>query len=253
MDNLKIIAEAYEAEVEAVEFLPYLLQDLWALGSYPDQIIKVISELSLGKEKAKFLDLGCGNGALSISIAEKFNCNVKGIDAFSAFIEKAKVKASEKNVSNLTSFICGDVKELIENEKDYDVVILSSVGPIWDDYSTAVKKIRKSLKPFGYLILEEGFIADNIINENYLSHKEIVEQIISSGDEIVKEIIFPREWLVELNKQNNKFIQQRAAELYNKYPDKVDIIKQYVDGQVSECEFLEKNFQSALWVLKKGK
>jgi len=95
MENLKIIAEAYEVEVEAVEFLPYLLQDLWALGSYPDQIVEVISSLNLQKDRTRILDLGCGKGALSISLAKKFGYKVKGIDAFSSFIEFANEKSKE--------------------------------------------------------------------------------------------------------------------------------------------------------------
>jgi len=248
-----IIADSFEAKVEQIEFLPYLLQDLWALGSYPDQIVEVISSLNLPKENTRVLDLGCGKGILGISLAKRFGYKVKGIDAFSSFIEFANKKSKEYNVSNLCEFVCGDIKELIENESGYTVAVLSSVGQIWGNYISTIKKIRDCVLPEGYIILEEGFLVENsgVENENYISYESIVKQITSAGDVIVKETIFPGEWLVELNIQNNKFIQQRAAELYKKYPDKVKIIKQYTDRQISECEFLEKNFRSAMWVLKK--
>ncbi|RJP70058.1 MAG: class I SAM-dependent methyltransferase [Ignavibacteriales bacterium] len=253
MDNLKIIADAYEAEIEVVEFLPYLLQDLWALGSYPDQTVEEILSLNLPKETTRILDLGCGKGILGISLAKRFGYKVKGIDAFSSFIEFAKEKSKEYNVSNHTEFVCGDIKEMIENESGYTVAVLSSVGQIWGSYTSTIKKIRECVLPGGYIILEEGFLVENsgIENQNYISYESIVNQITAAGDEIVKETIFPGEWLIELNKQNNKFIQQRAAELYEKYPGKAEIIKQYAHRQIAECEFLEKNFRSAMWVLKK--
>jgi 2-polyprenyl-3-methyl-5-hydroxy-6-metoxy-1,4-benzoquinol methylase len=65
-------------------YIPYLLQDLWALGSSVEIILKVIKELELPKS-AKVLDLGCGKGAVSIQIASRFGFHVTGIDAMEHF------------------------------------------------------------------------------------------------------------------------------------------------------------------------
>lgn len=251
--NLSQIAEAFEATVEQLEFIPYLLQDLWALGSYTDQIIELVNTINFSATKLKVLDLGCGKGANSIAIAEKFGISVKGIDGFEPFVEIAIKKSKEKNLSQLTSFICGDIKKLLSRESDYDLVLLASVGKIWDDYKTTIKNIRNVLKPGGYILIEEGFIKDKtkIKNHLYLTYDELVKQITFFKDEIVKEIIFPDEWLKLQNQQYNKVIQKRAEELYLLRPEKKPIIQQYVKRQIEESKFLEQNFRSAMWLIKK--
>ena len=252
-NNSRKTAEAFEATVEQLQFIPYLLQDLWALGSYTNEIIKIIDKINLSPGKSKVLDLGCGKGANSIAIAQKFGVYVKGIDGFEPFIYDAIKKAKEKNVDHLTSFICGDIKNLLENKPEYNLVILASVGKIWDDYKTTIKNIRNVLNPSGYLLIEEGFITDKtkVKNDLYFEHEELVKQFTSFNDEIVKEIIFPDEWLINQNAQYNKVINNRAEELYLLHPDKKPVIRRYVERQIEECKFLEENFRSAMWLIKK--
>ena len=249
-----LIAEAYEATVEQLKFIPYLLQDLWSLGTNPVQIAEMIGLLNLLPGDSKILDLGSGKGANGITIAEKFRIKVKGIDAFKPFVDIAIEKAKEKKLDHLTNFICGDIKYLLSSERDYDAVILASMGNIWGDYKTTIKNIRDVLKPGGYILIEEGFLKENTEagNELYLPYDEIKKQLTIFNDKIIKEIIFPDECLIKQNLQYNRWIQNRAEELYLLHPEKKNIIKQYMDRQIEECRFLEKNFTGALWLLRKS-
>jgi len=247
-----LIAEAYEATVEQLEFLPYLLQDIWSLGTDTNQILNLFSLINLSPCNSKILDLGSGKGANSIAVAEKFDIRVKEIDAFKPFVDVAIEKSKEKKLDHLTTFICGDIKYLLCKESGYDAVILASVGKIWGDYKTTIKNIREVIKPGGYLIIEEGFLKANaeVQSDLYYSYDELLKQITAFNDEIIHEIIYPEEILTVQNKQYNKWIQERVEELYLLRPDKKQIIKQYVERQIEECNFLEKNFTSALWLIK---
>ncbi len=69
--------------------LPYILQDLWQMGADPATVTGII-ERNIQKTGLKALDIGCGKGAVSVSITEKFDCIVYGIDYMKEFIEVAK-------------------------------------------------------------------------------------------------------------------------------------------------------------------
>lgn len=50
--------------IELIPFLPYLLQDLWELGSSSEEITDLLSDYCELNEDSKILDLACGKGAV---------------------------------------------------------------------------------------------------------------------------------------------------------------------------------------------
>lgn len=103
------VANTLEVDKRLLPYMPFLLQDLWALGSSIDYIIDVVAGLNLPYDQTKVLDLGCGKGAVSIRIASKFGFQVVGIDAMTVFLEDARKKAMDYNVSHLCRFINQDI------------------------------------------------------------------------------------------------------------------------------------------------
>ncbi|MEW6623897.1 MAG: hypothetical protein AB1420_12355 [Bacillota bacterium] len=58
--------------VDLFPYLPYLLQDLWDIGTSPKTVLKLIKSYNIIKTPgSKVLDLGCGKGAVSINIAKE--------------------------------------------------------------------------------------------------------------------------------------------------------------------------------------
>ena len=66
------IADSLEADQNLLPHMPFLLQDLWALGSSVDHILELTASLDLKPDQTRILDLGCGKGAAAIQIAERF-------------------------------------------------------------------------------------------------------------------------------------------------------------------------------------
>ncbi|MCG8538694.1 MAG: class I SAM-dependent methyltransferase, partial [Clostridia bacterium] len=96
------LAKSLTAEsTELIPYLPYLLQDLWELGSSPKDIENLISKHIEISERTKVLDLACGKGAVSVSLAKRFTCKFTGIDIIPEFIDFSKKKAKEYGVGNL--------------------------------------------------------------------------------------------------------------------------------------------------------
>ncbi|MDH7478300.1 MAG: class I SAM-dependent methyltransferase [Candidatus Bathyarchaeota archaeon] len=72
-------------------------------------MVKVLS--GFGITKGNLLDLCCGNGRISIHMAKK-GFKAVGVDISKAFLEDAKRKAEEHNVSSMVTFLEGDVRNL---------------------------------------------------------------------------------------------------------------------------------------------
>lgn len=125
------LAKSLTAEsIELIPYLPYLLQDLWELGSSPRDILDLITEHIQVSKETRVLDLACGKGAVSVNLAKELGCMVKGIDLMPEFIAFALDKAQEFGVGELCEFVVGDITKLVETEKGYDLVILGAVGDV---------------------------------------------------------------------------------------------------------------------------
>lgn len=93
------------------------------------------------------LDIGCGNGNISIPLAS-LGYKVLGIDTDAASIEYAK----KRNVFPNASFKTTDIAELEADEK-FDAIICSEVLEHLDDPQETLLSIKKMLTPDGPLIV----------------------------------------------------------------------------------------------------
>jgi 2-polyprenyl-3-methyl-5-hydroxy-6-metoxy-1,4-benzoquinol methylase len=72
------LAKSLTAEsTELIPFLPYLLQDLWELGSSPKDMINLISRNIDITKNTRILDLACGKGAVSVNMAKNLVARLK--------------------------------------------------------------------------------------------------------------------------------------------------------------------------------
>ena len=99
-DTQNSVANSLEVETKLLPYMPYLLQDLWAMGCSANQILDLVANLNLPADSVNVLDLGCGKGALSVQIAAKFGFNVTGVDAMPEFLKVAEEKSVELPIIN---------------------------------------------------------------------------------------------------------------------------------------------------------
>ncbi len=127
-------------------YLPYILQDLWELGTSPEVVLKLVRKHTTNQSNLKVLDLGCGKGAVSIKLAKELNCQCHGIDAVKEFIDEAKNKAKEFNVEEYCSFERDDIRVRIRDLKGYDIIVLGAIGPVLGDYYSTLTKVSKCIE-----------------------------------------------------------------------------------------------------------
>jgi len=233
------LAKSLSADrIELIPYLAYLLQDLWELGSETKDIIELISRHCPVSNKLRILDPGCGKGAVSIQLAKEFGCKVKGIDIMPEFIAYAKNKAKEYRVDSLCDFITGDINQVIEEEKDNDIVILGALGDVLGDRLETIIKLKETVKPAGYILIDEAY-SKNGSDLKYPTREMCLKTFDQAGVKLVAEKAMENEEISAINRFNQEHIINRANELKVLHPDKTEMFESYIQNQQVECDELE--------------
>lgn len=250
--NESIVDSLDGSQIELLPYLPYLLQDLWEIGSDPDTMLSLIKKY-VNLERLNILDLGCGKGAVSIRIAQEINCKILGIDALDEFIESARIYAEEYNVNSKCEFEVNDIRERIKDLYGFDIINLGAIGPVLGDLGTTLKTLVRSIKSDGYILLDDGYIDDRSKTkyDKCLRRTEFYKQIKESGFEIIHEEIFSRKMLTDSDNYIYDMIKLRANELIVSQPDRRDLIESYLKSQEFENQMLENEIVTGTWLLKR--
>jgi SAM-dependent methyltransferase len=255
MDDLqKSVIESLDgsANPELYPYLPYILQDLWEMGTDPKTVVELI-EKHINRRPLKIVDLGCGKGAVSIRLAEKFDCHVLGIDGLPEFIDDARKFAEKYEVADKCRFDADDACLRIHELKDYDVAILGAVGQIFGNIHKTLTIVGKILNPGGYIIIDDGWIADESTTDDkrYLRKSEFYNQIATAGFKIVKEKNFKQEFIDGANDDIFAAMKMRVDELIVKEPHNRAIFEHYIEVQQHENQMMATEVVCAMWLLKK--
>ena len=254
------LARSLTAETtELLPFLPYLLQDLWELGSNPRDMARLIRKHlrpTEGAAETTVLDLACGKGAVSVYIAREFGFRVHGFDLTPEFIEYARKKAEEYQVTGLCRFTPGDANEVVNQEKDYDCVIFGAAGNILGSPGETLRKLAQTVRPSGYILIDEAYLPDGADNagvqyQNYdfLTRTQWLRLFEENGLTMLEEM--PNTEGYSNFEADNRNIALRARELTAKHPEKAAVFAGYVQSQLNECADLEEVLAGGTWILQK--
>jgi cyclopropane fatty-acyl-phospholipid synthase-like methyltransferase len=235
-------------------FIPYILQDLWEIGSDPEVIITLINKHVRNPAELKILDLGCGKGAVSVRVSEKFGCHCHGIDAVPEFIEFARGKAKEYGVQHRCTFETGDIRKKVKYVSAYDMLILGSIGPVYGDFYTTLTTLSTCLSQRGLMIIDDGYLDDK--NESVLpgipNKTAVLKQIHSAGMQLLDEHIMLKDDIKQSNDDIFAKLQQRCHELIQTYPDQKQLFLDYIRQQETENAILEDRLVCSAMLIGKN-
>lgn len=254
INDLKLsIVESLDgaANPEIYPYLPYILQDIWEMGTDPGTVVDLVQR-HIKIEPFRAVDLGCGKGAVSIRLAEVFNCHVTGIDGLPEFIEDARKYAEKYNVAHKCRFEADDARMRIKTLQNFDLAILGAVGQLFGNIYQTLSAVGKTLKPGGYIIIDDGWLPDDS-NANYdrcLSKTEFYHQIETAGFDILEEKHFDPDFINAANNEIWIAMKKRIDQLIEKEPQKRNVFEQYLEVQQNEIEMMANEIVCALWILK---
>jgi ubiquinone/menaquinone biosynthesis C-methylase UbiE len=156
-----------------------VLNKKWEKAWEETKLIKNLLEKYSVKQGSHILDLGCGNGRITINLA-KMGYRVIGLDYSPTFLEDAIVKVRRHNVDEKVLFIYGDAIDVDEifNEEVFDTVLIYwtsiigySLDPKIDEL--ILSKLYRITKSNGYLMILNHAVLENMDYE-LLSRKQAI-------------------------------------------------------------------------------
>lgn len=240
-------------DAQIFPFLPYILQDLWEIGSDPEEVIGLIKSHSVDYTSIRMLDLGCGKGAVSIKVASALGCHCVGIDGIGEFIEFAKRKAEEFGVSSLCMFKTDDIRLAVKKLTGFDIIFLGSIGPVFGDYYQTLTTLSDCLKPNGFFIISDAYIDDasNFSPPLLQKRSSIMEQITEAGMKLIDEITGDLDEIKSMSDDMFPRIKRRCQELIERYPENKKLFEDYIKEQEKENEILENKIICSTMVISR--
>ena len=101
----------------------------------------------------RILDLACGTGISTIAIAKRFpHCQVTGVELREEYLDIAKRKIQQKNISNVELVLCR--AEDYHADPPFDCISSSYLAK-YADLPSLIPSIKKLLKKDGVLIMHD--------------------------------------------------------------------------------------------------
>jgi len=147
------------------EFFHGVVLDLWCQAMTPEAT-RAEAELlvaTLGRDPpAHLLDVPCGNGRLSLELAQR-GFSVTGLDISEEFVAEARAASAAKGLH--ARWVLGDMRRL-EGEAEYDGAFCfgNSFGYLaHDDTRGFLARLSRALKPGARFVLETGSAAESLL------------------------------------------------------------------------------------------
>ncbi|QQO10253.1 class I SAM-dependent methyltransferase [Breznakiella homolactica] len=240
--------------LDIIEYLPYILQDFWDIGSSPEDITGLVKKYKKNPSSLEVLDLGSGKGAVSIILASELGCRCHGIDGIGEFVSYSQEKAREYKVDSLCTFEEGDIRTMLPGLGRFDCIILGAIGPVLGDYFKTLSALGVHLNDGGIIIVDDAYTEDSAQFERpgLLKKPELLDQIARAGMELVDEIVASGlEETKEIYDTQMELIVKRCGELCRKYPEKKSLFKAYEEQQAREYTVLDTELICSTFVIRK--
>lgn len=123
------------------------------LGAVTEQIERdLVLGLADELEGRRVLDVGCGDGAYAVAVAER-GAHVVGVDASARMLQAARDRATLKGLT--LDLREGDVRQLPFADASFDVVLAITVLCFVEDANRALSEMARVLTPGGRLVIGE--------------------------------------------------------------------------------------------------
>lgn len=115
------------------------------VSQHVERLLKLV-DFNVGQ---KYLDVGCGNGAAAIHLAQKYYLDVTGVD-----VDPDQIRLANEQSQGLDKahFLTQDTTQLPFADDEFDIVFTNKVTHHIPDWKEAVTEMIRVLKPKGHLI-----------------------------------------------------------------------------------------------------
>jgi len=250
------ISNTFGIDIELVPFIKKLYLDVYEMGSSPELIVKILEPLIYPKIDTHVIDLGCGKGAVSLSIADKLNFNVTGTDIYPPFIEEAKRRAVDMNVARYCLFGVEDFELTLHKIRDYNIAVGASIAGYFGGIEKTCDWLRKMVSVGEYVVIEDGYINENSKFKetgwgHYRSYEETIALLDPHRKIIRDEIKKDSDAIIETNERYISSLEQGADRIITQRPDLAPKLNSYIEKQREYSKIMNENIKGAIWLIQK--
>ena len=201
-----------------------------ALLKYTRKAFSAIPEI----ETPRILDIGCGTGIPTITLAKLSGGEVTGIDIDGAKIKKLKIRIEKEGLSNRVKAIECSLLEMTFPDENFDILWAEGVMDIIG-FRKRLKRWRRLIKSHGYLVIHD--------DEERAEEKERV--IPLCGYSLIQKFSLPSTvWRKHYFRPLKKRIEQLSA----RYKSNQKIMKQLQKKQ-EEIDYFNSNPRGSIFFI----
>lgn len=172
------------------------------LNPFTEDKLMLLGEICRLKSGMRQLDLCCGKGEMLCQWSRRWGIEGIGVDISTVFLDAAKARALEMEVTQRVSFVQGDAAQYVAEAQGFDVV--SCIGATWigGGIVGTLELMKPALKPGGLLLVGEPYwiepppeAAVQVRNEDFASLPGTLDRIEAAGCELVEMVLAnPDSW-----------------------------------------------------------
>ena len=212
-------------------------------------------------ENTKILDIGCGTGAQTITLAKNTAAQITAVDMLPQFLEKLMKKAKEENLLNRITAKEMLMDQLAFDERSFDVIW--SEGAIYNiGFEKGLSMWKKYLKDDGYLVVSEiSWLTDTRPEEveqywvNVYPEMDTVENKLSVIEKCGYTSVahFPLDDKCWIDHYYQPLLEN--ADAFLKKYDYADEVKQFLEAGENEADMYNrfKDYYSYVFYIAKKK
>ena len=117
-------------EKEMIPLLSLLKPKNRILNPWERKFPKIFKKLRL-KKGMRIVDIPCGQGGVSVPLAEQYGVKVVGYDILPAYVRDAREYARERRVARLCKFKVADIRDVVKQKDICDVLLWVGPPHVW--------------------------------------------------------------------------------------------------------------------------
>lgn len=251
IDDLKKIMSAEE---EMIPLLSLLKPKNRILNPWERHFPKIFTKLGL-KKGMKVMDIPCGQGGVSVSLAKQYKVNVVGYDILPDYVRYARECAKERGVAHLCEFKVTDIREVVKQKNICDVLLWIGPPHVWGRAKSTISKLRNTVRDSGMIVIADAYLYPGVkrkgMYKDYDNLKNTTRGYISLGDEIIEIYDYKSSlWDFDYNRTRREVVRgvKRAKTERNR-----NIVRRYLASLDNFQNKDTKDLGLAIWVLRVSK
>jgi len=248
--HVKDFTEIMGIEEEMISLISSLGKSGRAMNPWVDELPALLDRLNL-QQDYKILDMPCGEGAVSVPLARKYNIKVSGYDIFPDFVDNACALAEREGVSDRCVFQTNDIRDVVKKQNICDVLLWLAGPRIWDKSSEIISQLRNCVVPGGKILIGEAYLylgADRGLYPDYEEYDETHAGMRFCGDQIISHLDYEGSLWDRDYERNRQWVVSTMDKLADEHQQ--ELARRYLDSLQMDERKDKENLGLAVWILE---